>query len=422
MKITLSKAPRLAVCAAACVFASALAAADWPQFLGPQRNGIADGNEPALPDSFPSDLKPLWQKSVGSGFAGPVVVGGKVIVFHREGSDMTTEALDVKTGKALWRSVYLTDYVDSFGFDNGPRATPAVSGGKVFLHGPEGRVTALDLESGKEIWAYDTAAAVGSQQGFFGRAPSPLVVGEHVLVAAGGMNDGKPAGLIALSAATGKLAWTSVADEAGYASPVVMPPGTKDGNVLAWMRNRLWVVGADTGKVVDSIPLRSRMDASVNAATPVSCGDNRWFVSAGYGVGANLFRILPPAKPVFDQVWAKQDLLDCHYSTPVCKDGHLYGFHGRQETGQVLRCVDVATGKKVWESSKVPGGTLVLVGDKLLVVTEQGELWIVRATPGQYEQLAALQILRAGHRSHAAYADGVLYARDTEHLVALKLR
>lgn len=407
---------RIAVCVAA--LSSGLQAADWPQFLGPQRNGVADAKEAALPDSFAAELKPIWQKSVGSGFAGPVVVGGKVIVFHREGSDMTTEALDVKTGKPLWRSSYVTDYVDSFGFDNGPRAAPAVQGGKVFLHGPEGRVTALDLESGKELWAYDTASAVGSQQGFFGRAPAPLVVGDHVIVAAGGTKDGKPAGLIALETTTGKLAWNSAEDEAGYASPVLMP----DGNVLAWMRNRLWVVSADAGKVVDSIPLRSRMDASVNAATPVSCGEGRWFVSAGYGVGANLLHISPSAKPVFEQVWAKQDLLDCHYCTPISKGGHLYGFHGRQETGQVLRCVEVNDGKKVWESSKVPGGTLILVGDKLLVVTEQGELWIVRATPEKFEQIAVLQILRAGHRSHAAYSDGVLYARDSEKLVALKLR
>jgi outer membrane protein assembly factor BamB len=409
-------AVQIVVCVVA--YAAGLHAADWPHFLGPQSNGIAAASEAALPETFPSDLKPLWQKSAGSGFAGPVVVGGKVILFHREGSDMTTEALDAKTGKPIWRSVYITDYVDSFGFDNGPRAVPAVAEGKVFLHGPEGRVTALDLESGKELWAFDTASAVGSQQGFFGRAPSPLVVGKRVIVAAGGSKEGQPAGLIALDTTTGKLVWNSAEDEAGCASPVLMP----DGNVLAWMRNKLWLVNPEAGKELGKIPLRARMDASVNAATPINCGEGRWFVSAGYGVGANLFKISAAAQPVFEQVWVHQDLMDCHYSTPVFKAGHLYGFHGRQETGQTLRCMEVGSGKKVWESSKVPGGTLVLVGDKLLVVTEQGELWIVRAAPEKFEQLATFQILRAGHRSHAAYSDGMLYARDSENLVALKLR
>lgn len=393
-----------------------LLAADWPQFLGPQRNAVADPSEPALKEPFKTEPEQLWEKSVGSGFAGPVVSGGKVILFHREGSDMTTEALEAKTGKVLWRSTYVTDYVDSFGFDNGPRAVPSLADGRVFTHGPEGRVTALDLETGKEIWAYDTASAVNSQQGFFGRAPSPLVVGDKVIIAAGGSLADKPAGLIALDTATGKLAWNSVDDEAGYASPVKLGDA-----VLAWMRNQLWLVNPESGFVLGSLPLRSSMEASVNAATPVPCGDGRWFVSAGYGVGAHLLKIAPMQEPTFTTLWEKQDVMDCHYSTPVYRDGYLYGFDGRQERGQTLRCIEVATGKVCWNSPGVPGGTLLCVGDKLLVLTEQGELWIVKATPDKFEQLSASQILRSSHRSHAAFADGILYARDTEKVIALRM-
>ncbi|TDU81882.1 outer membrane protein assembly factor BamB [Prosthecobacter fusiformis] len=400
-----------------CAFSlSSLFAADWPQFLGPQRNGIADASEPALKETFKAEPDQLWEKSVGAGFAGPVVTGGKVILFHREGSDMTTEAVEAKTGKVLWRSTYVTDYVDSFGFDNGPRSVPAVANGRVFTHGPEGRVTALDLKTGKEIWAYDTASAVNSQPGFFGRAPSPLVVGDKVIIVAGGSLDDKPAGMIALDTATGKLVWNSTGDEAGYASPVVV-----DDTVLSWMRNRLWSVNPETGFVLDSIPLRADMEASVNAATPVPCGEGRWFVTAGYGVGANLLKITPLKQPAFETVWQKQKVMDCHYSTPVYKDGHLYGFDGRQETGQKLRCIEVATGKVCWDSPGVPGGTLLLAGDKLLVVTEQGELWIVKAAPDKFDQLATMQILRSSHRSHAAFANGILYARDTEKVVAIRL-
>lgn len=406
-----------------CLFAATLSwmptvhAADWPQFLGPQRNGIADKAEPALPDTFPNEVKPLWEKTAGSGFAGVAVSAGKVILFHREGSDMTTEALDAKTGAPLWRSVYVTDYVDSFGFDNGPRAVPSIADGRVFTHGPEGRVTALDLSTGKELWAFDTASAVGSQPGFFGRAPSPLVIGDKVIIAAGGGADDKPAGLIALSVADGKLVWQNVDDEAGYASPVLV-----GSSILAWMRNQLWLVKAKGGEVLGSVRLRADMEASVNAATPVPCGEAGWLVSAGYGVGANLFTLDASARRPLERVWQKADLLDCHYSTPIFKDGHLYGFDGRQETGQTLRCLSLAEAKVKWDSAELPGGTLILVGDKLLVVTELGELWIVKATPEKFETLSTYQILRSGHRSHAAYADGILYARDTEKLVAIKLR
>lgn len=393
-------------------------AADWPQFLGPTRDGVAGVEESALPEKWPAEPELLWQKNVGAGFAGPVVVDGKLILFHREGSDMTTEAMDAKTGKVLWRSVYVTDYVDSFGFNNGPRAVPAVADGRVLIHGPEGRVTALDLASGKELWAYDTASAAQSPQGFFGRASSPLIVGARVVIAAGGYVGDQPAGLLGLETATGNLVWQQVEDEAGYASPVL----TEQGHILAWMRNRLWLVEATTGKEVGSLPLRSRMEASVNAATPVACGEGRWLVSAGYGVGAHLLKPAPGKEPAFETIWAREGVLDCHYSTPIVHEGHLYGFDGRQETGQTLRCVEVATGKVCWESSRLPGGTLLRVKDRLLVLTEQGELWVVKATPERFEQLVIWQILRSSHRSHAAYADGILYARDTEKMVALRLR
>ncbi|GEP40967.1 PQQ-binding-like beta-propeller repeat protein [Brevifollis gellanilyticus] len=402
---------------AACLVLTAhfASAADWPQFFGPQRNGHADAKEKALPDSLSGDLKPLWEKSAGSGFAGPVVVGGKVILFHREGSDMTAEALDAATGKPLWRTVYITDYVDSFGFDNGPRAVPAVAGDRVFTFGPEGRVTAMSLNDGKELWIFDTASALQSGQGFFGRAPSPLVVGDKVIIAAGGTKDGKPAGLVALDTASGKVAWTSVEDEAGYASPVMVD----DKRLLAWMRNQLWLVDTTDGKVITSRKLRSSMDASVNAATPVACGDDRWLVSAGYGVGAHLLGVMQSS---FAEIWQKEDTLDCHYATPVRVGDYLYGFHGRQESGMKLRCIEIATGKVAWEDEEeVRGGTMIVVNDKLLVFTEMGELWLVRANPAKYEKLAAVQVTRAGHRCHAALADGVLYLRDAEKLVALKL-
>jgi len=407
---------RLPLAASFALCASLVAAADWPQFLGPQRTGSADARAVALPETLSGDLKPLWEKSAGSGFAGPVVVGGKVILFHREGSDMTTEALDAATGRPLWRSTYISDYVDSFGFDNGPRAVPAVADGRVVTFGPEGRVTAMNLADGKEIWNFDTASALSSGQGYFGRAPSPLVVGDKVIIAAGGALESKPAGLVALDVASGKVRWTSVEDEAGYASPVMVD----DKRVLAWMRNQLWLVNATDGAVLASRKLRSSMDASVNAATPLPCGEDRWLVSAGYGVGAHLLGVMESS---FAEIWQKEDTLDCHYATPVRVGDHVYGFHGRQESGMKLRCIDIATGKVAWEDDEeVKGGTLIVVKDKLLVFTEMGELWLVRASPAKYEKIAAVQVTRAGHRCHAAFADGVLYLRDAEKLVAVKLK
>jgi outer membrane protein assembly factor BamB len=227
--------------------------------------------------------------------------------------------------------------------------------------------------------------------------------------------DGKPAGLVALDTATGKVAWASVDDEAGYASPVMID----DKRLLAWMRNQLWLVNAADGKVVTSRKLRAEIDASVNAATPIDCGESRWLITAGYDVGAHLLGVMESS---FAEIWHQEDALDCHYATPVKVGGHIYGFHGRQESGMHLRCLEVATGKVVWEDPEgLRGGTLIAVGDKLLVFTEMGELWLVRASPAKFEKLAAIQITRAGHRCHTAFANGIFYTRDAEKLVAVKI-
>lgn len=390
-------------------------AADWPQHLGLTRNGVAGEEDVSLPDEFDGDARVLWKAELGTGFSGPVVAGDLTLIFHRVDDEARLDALDRLTGEPKWRHGYPTDYVDSFGFDNGPRAIPTVQGGRVFLHGAEGQVHAVDLGNGRKLWSYDTVAELGSGQGFFGRAGAPLVVDDLVVIPAGGALEGKPAGLVALGVDDGGVRWVGVEDEAGYSSPVL----DEHGHIIAWMRNRLWVVDARTGETLDSVDFRSSMDASVNACTPLVLEGNRVFTSAGYGVGAGLWEVSAEGK--LTEIWVRHDWLECHYGTPVEFGGRLYGFDGRQETGQTLRCVGLDSGKVLWSSARVPGGTLARVGDKLTVVTEQGELWVVPAHPDAFDPVLRQQIFRAGHRSHPAFANGVLYARDGEKLVAVRL-
>jgi outer membrane protein assembly factor BamB len=187
---------------------------------------------------------------------------------------------------------------------------------------------------------------------------------------------------------------------------------------LCWLRNNLTTLTLKDGKLLTTEHFRPDMEASVSAATPIKT-DHGWFISAGYGVGASLWDV--GSEGSLKKTWSADGAMDCHYATPVYREGHVYGFDGRQESGMTLRCIDTATGKPAWDSPRVKGGTLMLVQDKLLVVTESGELWIVRATPEKFEQLAAVQIMRAGHRSYPAYSNGVLYARDAEKTVAIRL-
>jgi outer membrane protein assembly factor BamB len=391
-------------------------AADWPQFLGPTREGKASATENfALGEGVLFVPKVLWTHPLGSGFAGPVVVDGKAIIFHRVGDKTLVEAIGARDGTDIWRFSYENAYKDNFGMDDGPRGCPAVSQGKVIVHGAEGMVHALNLADGALLWKYDTVKETGSPQGFFGRACSPLVIDDRVILTPGGRLPKGPAGMVALNLADGKLLWNAVEDEAGYASPAL-----HGGLVFCWMRNNFVAVSALDGKIILQKPLRSEMDASVNAAQQVWLEDERVFTTAGYGVGADLWK-WDRASARLTRVWHKDDALECHYSTPVYHRGYLFGFHGRQEFGQHLRCVRAEDGKVMWESGRVPGGTLLLVQDTLLVLTEAGELWVVDASPEKFNRKAQEQILRGGHRSYAAYSNGVLYARDDRQLVAVDL-
>ena len=140
---------------------------DWPQFLGPERNGVYRG--PALAKAWPAESPLVWQRPVGQGFSGPVVSGDRLILHHRVGALAVVDCLDAGTGKELWRTEHPTDYRDEFGFDEGPRATPAIAGGRVFTFGAEGRLSCWSLADGAAVWGVDTQKEFGSPKGFFGQ-------------------------------------------------------------------------------------------------------------------------------------------------------------------------------------------------------------------------------------------------------------
>src|SRR5687768_4308853 len=161
----------MALCVAGVV---RLSAEDWPQFLGPERNGVYRG--PALSEMWgPQGPRVVWRKNVGSGFSGPIVAQGRVILFHRVGSEEVVEALDPRTGNSQWRFAYATSYRDDFGFDEGPRAVPVVANGMVYTFGAQGQLHALDLMKGTRVWNEDTHKRFQVAKGFFGAAGSPLV-------------------------------------------------------------------------------------------------------------------------------------------------------------------------------------------------------------------------------------------------------
>ena len=407
---SLMQGTALAVIVAAA--AGHVAAQDWPQFLGPGRDGRYTG--PPLAESWPGGgPTQLWSRPVGAGFAGPAVAGGRVILFHRLGGREVVEALDAGTGDTVWRYDYATSYRDDFGFDEGPRSVPVVHDGRVYTFGAQGQLHAVDLETGSGVWRVDTHARYGVRKGFFGAAGSPLVEDGRVIANVGG----RRGGIVAFDAATGDELWTATTHEASYSSPAA---GTFGGRRLALVFTRTGLVGLDpaTGEVRFENRWRSRLGASVNAATPLVVGD-RVFISASYGTGAALLRV---DGGTLAEEWSGDDSMTNHYATAVIHDGVLYGYHGRQEYSPSLRAVDLRSGAVRWSEDRFGAGTVTLAGGLLVILRESGELMLAEATPEALRPLARARILPGVVRAYPALADGRLYARNTDTLVAVDLR
>ncbi|HEX4122025.1 MAG TPA: PQQ-binding-like beta-propeller repeat protein [Verrucomicrobiae bacterium] len=403
----------LALC---CRLETQALAADWPQFLGPTRDAVYAGSD--LAATWPADGPPVvWRKNIGQGFSGIAVANHLLILFHRLADKETVECLDARTGAPKWSYSYPTSYRDDFGFDEGPRATPCIANGKVYTFGAEGMLLCLDMIDGKKIWQLDTKKEFHQGKGFFGEACSPLVEGNTVLLNIGG-TDG--AGIVAFDSGSGRVVWKGTDDEAGYSSPIA---ATIHGRRYAFFFTRAGLVAADPsdGAVQFQFPWRSRDNASVNAATPVIM-DDMVFISACYGTGAILLRVRDHA---VEKIWSGDDILSTHYATSVRRGDFLYGINGRADPGfspaPTLRCVEFKTGKIRWQEDSVGASSLILCNDRLLILTDKGELINAAAAPDGYKEFARAQIMPDEVRAFPALADGFLYARGKDKLFCFDL-
>jgi len=387
-------------------------AEDWPQFLGPNRNNTSTGQ--GLVAAFPATgPKMIWKKNIGQGFSEPVAAGGKLILFQRVGDKETVACMDASTGTPVWTADYPTRYSDDFGFDPGPRATPTITDGRVYTFGAEGMLSCWQLADGKKLWQVDTKKQYSQGKGYFGMACSPLVEGHAVIMNIGG----KGAGIVGFDKDNGMERWRALEDGAGYSSPVAAEINGKR-YILVFTRAGLVALEPGTGKVVFQFHFRSRMDASVNAATPIVVGDEI-FISASYGTGAALLRF-NEGGPV--KVWSGDESLSNHYATSVYHEGFLYGFDGRQEEGPNLRCVEWKTGKVRWSQDNFGAGTMIRAGARLLILTEKGELILAKATPEKFDVVSRAQVIGFETRAYAALADGLYFARGKDRIVCLDLR
>jgi outer membrane protein assembly factor BamB len=390
-----------------------LQAADWPQYLGPNRDGVYPGE--ALTRAWSSDgPKVLWRKrNIGAGMGGIVLAKGRAILFHEVKRYDTIECLDAKTGKTLWENNYASSFVAGYGSAAGPRATPTIVGDRVYTMGGQGIVVCTNFATGKTVWKVDTQKSYRASDGFFGMACSPLVEGNAVLLNIGGEAG---AGIIALDKNSGKLLWKTLDDEASYSSPVMAKLRGKRRAVF-FARTGLAVVDPTSGKIDFQNRWRARTQASVNAAAPLIVGE-LIFVTSSYNTGA---LVVNAAADGYKTAWSNDTSLSSQYASVMHRGGFIYGTHGRADVPPVpaLRCVELATGKVRWSVDDFGDCLMLRCGDRLLALMESGELVLGQATPAGWREICRAQVVGSGARSQPALADGRLYVRDRNQLVCL---
>lgn len=392
-------------------------AADWPQFLGPTRNGVSA--ETGLIDEWPAGgPKPLWRKPGGVGMSGIAVSGGRLITLVQRGGQQWTVALDAKTGESQWEAPLAPEYMNQMG--DGPRAAPAIHGDRVFVFTGEGVLTALSLADGKPLWSHNTLKELGGKEADYGMACSPLVVGQNVVVTVGAPK----ATAAAYDLETGKLAWTAGSeDAAGYSSPALLEVAGQR-QLVVFTGGSVLGIEPKAGQVLWRHPYET--DFACNIATPIAY-KGQVFVSAGENHGSVLLSPEPSAAAWHvKEVWQSQgaeSVLRTEWQTSILLGGHLYGFDNVGSAGPVthLTCVDAATGERVWQKPRFGKGNLIAADGKLLISTMTGELVVVRATPEGYEELGRSKLL-GSTRQAPALAGGLLYLRDDKEIVCVDLR
>ncbi|MEX2175490.1 MAG: PQQ-binding-like beta-propeller repeat protein [Pirellulaceae bacterium] len=392
---------RTIACGFPLLLAGVLSASDWPQILGPQRSGQAEG-ETLAANWTSAGPKKLWTYKLGSGYAGPAIAAGKVVVFHRVAGRELVEALDPASGKRLWSAGFEATYRPGIDPDNGPRAVPLIAGKRVFVFGAAGDLRAVSLADGQPLWERHLYADYEGDEGYFGAASTPILIGERLLVNVGGPG----AGIVAVDPATGKTLWQASDEGASYSSPTAVTLGGKEQAIFITRMNCVLADPA-TGKVLALFPF-GRRGPTVNGATPLVFGD-KLFVTSSYGVGAQ-YATLGPAGA--KEIWANDDAMSSQYSTPVEHQGFLYGTHGREDQGVAeLRSIEAATGKVRWRQTDYGVAHVILAGDKLLLVGVGGRLALARASPAKYEELARFPLGNDPARAIPALSDGRLFVR-----------
>jgi len=382
-------APCLALVAFSAI-AFELRANDWPNYLGPDHNGIS--KETGWSANWPADgPKVLWKAKVGLGFASFAVANGRVYTTGNAEKEDTVFCFDANTGAEGWKFAYEAP-LDAKYYQGGTSATPSVDGDRVYTFSKRGVVHCFDAARGTILWTKNVATELNAKFPEWYFAGSVLIDGDLAILNAG------TAGA-ALDKRTGKVIWSSGTEAAGYSTPVPFNAGS-DRAVMLAIKQDVVAVRVKDGKELWRFPWKTQYD--VNAASPILNG-NKAFISSGYNHGAGVFDISanPPRK-----IWENKNLRT-HLATAILWKDHLYGIDENQ-----LRCLAFATGEVKWTDKASGKGALMMADGKLIVLSERGELLVAEASPAGFNPISRAQVLGKTCWAAPVLANGRIYCRN----------
>lgn len=379
----------------------------WTNFRGPVRDGRYD--EMGVLANWPAQgLSPIWKQPVGVGYGSFTVADGRAYTVEQRRRQEVATAYDPVTGRQLWAQAWNAEFNDSTG--DGPRTTPTWDEGRIYALGATGELRCLDAKTGAVIWGKNILTDNQASNLSWAMAASPLVVDDKVIVLPGGTS-GKS--VVAYNKLSGAPVWKSQNDTQAYVSPMLVTLAGRR-QVLVVSSNRVFGLAPEDGSLLWSQSWDT--DMGINVSQPIIVSGNRFFISSGYGKGAALVEVSGSGKSFTARALWENISMKNKFNSSVLHDGHVYGL----DEG-ILTCLDVNTGARKWKGGRYGYGQVLVAGGNLIVMSDTGELALVRATPDQYSELARFQALEGRTWNYPAIAGGRLLVRNATQMAAYNI-
>ena len=380
-------------------------AQQWNNYRGPNGDGTVESDS-----ALTGKLKIHWKVATDSGFSSFAIAGNKAVTLISEDGQEACVALDTSDGSQIWSTKLGSNKYDRGGGagangnkgGDGPRSTPTIDDGMVYVYDAHMNLSCMELESGKQVWSHNIKDDFGGKNIRWQNSISPVVDDARVFVCGGG----EGLSMLAFDKKSGEVVWKTGSETMTHATPILTSIDNQT-QIIFFMKSGMFSLNPEDGKQLWQNEFQYRTST---AASPVVFGNNV-YGSAGYGVGAKVFEI---KNNKAELVWEKPNRLINHWSTPVFHDGHLYGmFSFKRYGGGPMQCVDPMTGEVKWSEKGFGPGNCIVVNDKVVALSDSGELVIAETSPDGYKELSRDKVLDGKCWSMPSFHEGKLYLRST---------